>query len=81
MAVRRRVPRHHRRDDAAPAGAVVDDDLLAEALGQLLSELAGHDVGAAAGRKTHDGAYRAVRKSLLRPSGGANREAANRQQP
>ena len=47
-------------DDAAGADAVVDHDLLAEPLGQLLADDAGDGVGAAAGLERHDQADRAL---------------------
>src|SRR5262249_12855482 len=43
-------------DGAAGAGAVVDDDLLAEEFGELVADRAHHDGGTAAGRKRdHEG--------------------------
>jgi len=47
-----------RADGAARAGAVVDDQLLAQVLGHALRHHARHEVGGAAGRKGHDQAHR-----------------------
>src|SRR5688572_21923682 len=52
IAVRRRLLRHDRGDDATPARPVVDDDLLSEALGKLLTDLARQNIGRAARSKT-----------------------------
>ena len=41
-------------DDAVGAGAVVDDDLLADSFRELLADDARHEIGAAAGREHHD---------------------------
>ena len=45
-------------DDRAAAGAVVDNDAPAVRLPELFGDHAGGDVGAAAGRVSHDDAYR-----------------------
>ena len=58
VAVRRGLGRLARADGAARAGAVVDDQLLAQVLGHALRHHARHEVGGAAGRKGHDQAHR-----------------------
>src|SRR5262249_31322992 len=49
--------------------------------GQLLGDLPGHDVGAAAGREADDGAYGPVREALLRRCCCASCEAGKTQKP
>ncbi|MNC96823.1 hypothetical protein D3C83_142930 [compost metagenome] len=49
-------------DDAVRAGAVVDHDLLAQAVGELDAEVAAQHVIAAARREWNDEADRFVRK-------------------
>src|SRR5882724_13492494 len=56
----------------AGAGAVVDDELLAERFGELLREGAGDDVCAAAGRRGHDEAHGLRRIRHLRRGPGAD---------
>ena len=60
LSVGRRLGDDGRSDRAACAGAVLHHDRLAPRLVQLLSDHAREDVGAAAGRKGHDDAYRAA---------------------
>jgi len=57
VAVGRRAGRRFRADRPTGARAVVDDELHAEGFGQLLRDVARHDVGRATGRKRHDGAH------------------------
>ena len=54
VAVRRRLCGGGRADGAASARAVVDDDGLAESLGELLADEAADDVGRPARRERHD---------------------------
>ena len=58
VAVRVGARRNLGADRAAGARAVVDDELLAELLGQPRRQQARDDVGAAAGRERHDHAHR-----------------------
>ena len=70
IAVGRREFEYLEADDAVRTGTVVDDHLLAEALGQLLADDARGEVDAAARRKRHDHADRlrwiGLRKRRLR---------------
>ena len=68
VAVRRRPRDELGADDAARAGPVLDDELLAERGAELGREDADENVGAAAGREWHDQADR-PRRIILR--GGA----------
>src|SRR5262245_36000900 len=52
-------------DIAACAGAVLDHDLLAEPVAQLLRDDARNDVRAAAGREGYDQADRSLRPSVV----------------
>ena len=72
VAVRRRL--HHRLgpDVAAGARPVLDQDRLAEPLGEPLRHQAGEDVGAAAGSEADDDADR-LRRISLRGSGARDR--------
>ena len=56
-------------DDAAGAGTVLDHDLLAGALGELLADQADGDVGEPAGAERHDDADRAAGVGRLRARG------------
>ncbi|MNC86111.1 hypothetical protein D3C83_17440 [compost metagenome] len=58
IAIRRRFCGELRTDVGAGAGPVVDDDLLAQALAQAVSDGAAQRVGAASGWKRQDEAYR-----------------------
>ena len=62
----------------AGAGPVVDHERLAELLGQLLADDAGHDVGAAAGGRGDDDGDRPGRKIVRRQRGGGQAEAQQR---
>ena len=61
VAVGRRFGNDVGTDHGIAAGAVIDDDLLAPDFTELGRENAGDDVGAAAGGKGHDQAYRFAR--------------------
>jgi hypothetical protein len=65
IAVRLRTCDRLGSEHAAGADAVVDDDLLAEPLGQPLSDNAGDGVGAAAGLERHDQADRTFARPAL----------------
>ena len=62
-------------DHAAGAGAIVDEDLLAEVLAELVGDDAADDVVAAAGRERDDQADRSGWGSRRRTRRGARREA------
>ena len=64
------------RDGAAGAGLVLDDDALAEHLGQRIGDHARRNIGAAAGAEADHDADR-PRRPLLRSS-GESREAGER---
>ena len=66
VAVLRRVGDDLGANHAAGAAAIVDDDLLAEPLAEMLRDDAGDDVVDAAGRKRHDQPHRPVRVILRR---------------
>jgi hypothetical protein len=55
--------------DTATPGPVVHDDRLAQALGQLLPELAGHDVGRPARHEPNDRPYRLGGEGLRNRNG------------
>ena len=59
-----------RGNTSIATGPVVNDDLLAPALGQLLADQAGQDIGGAPGRIGIDHADRPVRVGLLRRGRG-----------
>ena len=61
VAVRGRAQDHLGRDDAARAGAILDDDGLAKSLGQPIADQPREDVGCAARRSADDDANRPVR--------------------
>ena len=73
VAVGRRVRRKLGADDAAGAGAVVDDHLLAEPLAHLRGDGAADDVVAAAGRERDDQPDRPVGIIRLRRGRGRQR--------
>ena len=68
MAVLRRIGDDLAADDATGAAAIVDDDLLAEPLAEMLGDYAGDNVVDAAGRERHDEPHRPVRV-ILRQGG------------
>ncbi len=70
VAVRRGFRRRLRREGAAGAGPVLDDDRLPEALGELVAEGARNDVDRAAGRKRHKEMDRLRRIGVLGKRGG-----------
>jgi hypothetical protein len=59
-----------RADRSAGTAAVLDHDLLSEALGQGLGEQAARQVGVAARRKRHNESNRSVRKAGLGEAAG-----------
>ena len=67
-------------DQAARAASVLDDELLAEDLPELVAPRPSHNVGAAAGREWHDDLDRFIRPRRLRrgPARGAGRRRADR---
>ena len=74
VAVGRGMGDELRADVAARTGSVVDDDLLAPGLGQLLRDVARQDVGRATGRKRDDDADRFHRVRLGGGPRGDERE-------
>src|SRR6476659_4770858 len=54
ITIRHRPRRHFHDDDATGSAAIVHDELLAQRVRQLLRELTGGDVAAAAWRERHD---------------------------
>ena len=67
-------------DHVAGAGAVLDEELLLERLGEMIRHHARDDVGAAGGRRGHDDAHGPVRPGLgLRLSGQDDSTDRNRQ--
>src|SRR5215208_3772994 len=72
IAVRRRLRRATRTDIAARAGHILDVELLAEPLGQLLCDKPPDRVSLTAGRKRHDNAHWPGRV-LLRPRNARDR--------
>src|SRR5262249_50694972 len=75
VAVRCRVRGGRRREIAAGARLVLDDDRLAERARELVGDDARLRVGAAAGRKRHDDAQRMARPVLC--AHGAERRGQN----
>ena len=73
VAIRRRMGRKLGADDAAGAGAIINDHLLAEPIAHLLRDGAADDVVAAAGRERDDQPDRAIGIILLRRGGGRER--------
>ena len=59
-------------DVSAGAGLVVDEDLLAQRLAEVLGDQAGRDIGALPGLVRHDQAHRLVGIGLRR--GGQSRQ-------
>ena len=72
VAVRRRAGDRLGADQAAAAGAVLDEELLAEGLAELVGEHAAEQVVGAAGRIGDDDAHRLVRPFGLRRRGRAS---------
>src|SRR5262249_35563938 len=68
VAVRLRPRDRLSPDHAASADPIIDDDLLAEALGQFLADDAGDSVGAAAGLERHDKTDWPLHRPALRMS-------------
>ena len=64
MAILWRVGNDFAADHAAGAAAIVDDDLLAKPLAEMLGDDAGDDVVDAAGRERHHKAHRLIRVVL-----------------
>ena len=78
IAVGRRLGGGRRRNRAAGAGAVLDDDGLAPAPGELVAERAGHDVDRPARRERHQQVHRLRREGVLRARGpGGTQERRN----
>src|SRR5690606_59492 len=77
IAVRRRARRLGGAQSATRAGAILDDDLLAPDLGELLAEQAGRDIGRAAGRERNNEANRPLRPVLR---GSVQRDERERQE-
>jgi len=65
-------------DDAFRAGAVIDHDLLAESLREVVRDVARHDVVTAAGRLRHEQADRPRRKLRFRGRRG-HRDSSDQQ--
>jgi hypothetical protein len=77
VAVLRRIGDDLSANHATGAAAIVDDDLLAEPLAEMLRDDAGDDVVDAAGRERHDEPHRPVR-GILRRSRGREHEQRDR---
>ena len=76
IAVGRRVDDRVHPDQGSAPGAVVDDELLAEDVGQMLADQACERVGAAARRRGDDDPHRPVGVvGLCRGGAGAGEEA------
>ena len=74
VTVGRRLGDVVRRDDAARPGLVLDDDGLLDLLAELLAEVAGQDVGHAAGWGRHDDADGLGWILLPNPRGGGRNQ-------
>jgi hypothetical protein len=74
VAIRGRFGDRFGSDVAAGAGAVLNDELLAEAIGQPLTHQARLDVGSPAGGKADDDAHRPRRIGLRPRNAGHGRQ-------
>ena len=77
VTVSRRLGQRIHRDDTGCATTVVDDELLAESLGELYGVVARHEICATARRHRHDEAYRFVREGLGRGRGHTAQASEN----
>jgi len=73
VAVRRRLGQRLRCNRAARTGAVLDDDCLAPAFGQLIAQRAPDNIDSAAWRERHVNVHRLRREIVLRSGHAANR--------
>ena len=84
VAIGRRLRHARGADHAAGAADVLDDDLLAQHLGQPLGDNAGEHIGAAAGRKAHhqrDGPVRPTALPENRAPHGSRAEKCRAKKP